>query len=229
MYQGVNQMNELKWTKKQLWKGCILASIAHAIMVAHYPDLSNEHSWDGINYNVQDNAGSRGTITFHHDNFVAAFRNDNSNRFIMGSLLDEYFIGVKKEIVELANTETLQYLLEKVDGDGQITPVISTAIWGSGNKLFSGDTFDEMLRCGGFLLKKQVLDLNSAIEAWNKYYDMSKQQLELLKSIYDRKIASYARKIFLDRDEMKMIGTDAPDSLYESKISFEEIDIAFED
>ena len=49
-----NNINEVSWRMEELWQGCILASIAHAIMVAHYPELSNEHSWDGINYNIQD-------------------------------------------------------------------------------------------------------------------------------------------------------------------------------
>lgn len=218
--------NELKWTKKQLWEGCILASIAHAIMVAHYPDLSNEHSWDGINYNVQDNEGSRGTITFHQENFVAAFRNDNSNRFITGSLLNEYFHGVSKEIVKLANDETLQYLLDKVDG--KIVPVISTAIWEVDNKLFSRDTFDEMIRCGGFLLEKQASDFNFAINTWKEYYDMSQHQIELLKSLFNRKIANPIGEILLSHDEVKMIGTDDPDGLDESKVSFEEIGVIWE-
>lgn len=30
--------------QKKLWNGCMFASIAHAIMVAHYPELSYEHS-----------------------------------------------------------------------------------------------------------------------------------------------------------------------------------------
>lgn len=43
-------------------------------MVVHYPDLSSEHSWDGMNYNVQDSSGGRGTITFDGSYCVGAFR-----------------------------------------------------------------------------------------------------------------------------------------------------------
>ena len=46
-----------------LWKGCILASIAHAIMVSHYPLSACEHSWEGNNYSFQDMSGIRGTIS----------------------------------------------------------------------------------------------------------------------------------------------------------------------
>lgn len=50
-------ITELNWSIDQIWRGCTLAAIAHAIMVAHYPMFSNEHSWDGFNYSLQDSAG----------------------------------------------------------------------------------------------------------------------------------------------------------------------------
>jgi hypothetical protein len=50
-------------------------------MVAHYSEVSNEHSWDGMNYSVQDSAGTRGTITFRQDCYIETFRFNNSERF----------------------------------------------------------------------------------------------------------------------------------------------------
>ncbi|MGG4154302.1 hypothetical protein [Peribacillus muralis] len=55
---------------QNLWNGCILASIAHAIMVTEYPDFFYEHSWDDNNYNVQDGQGTRGTISFKDNFFI---------------------------------------------------------------------------------------------------------------------------------------------------------------
>jgi hypothetical protein len=52
-------MRRINWEREQLWEGCILASIAHAIMVAHYPELSYKKSWDDFNYNMQDSPGVR--------------------------------------------------------------------------------------------------------------------------------------------------------------------------
>ncbi len=60
--KGIKFMKKLNWQREHLWEGCILASIAHAIMVAHYPELSNEQSWDDINYNVQDSLGLEGQL-----------------------------------------------------------------------------------------------------------------------------------------------------------------------
>ena len=36
-----NNYIKLDWSIEQLQNGCILAGIAHAIMVAHYPEISN--------------------------------------------------------------------------------------------------------------------------------------------------------------------------------------------
>lgn len=101
----LNNINEIKWRKEQLWEGCLLASIAHAIMVAHYPEQANEHSWDGMNYSIQDSSGTRGTVTFCSEYFVAAFRNEDSERVSHINNIKqakEYFEGSPKEIINLA-------------------------------------------------------------------------------------------------------------------------------
>lgn len=77
-----------QFNKNNLWSGCILASIAHAIMVAHYPELSYEHSWDEDNYSIVDDSGGRGTITFKENYFVGAFRNDNFLRTDISTAID---------------------------------------------------------------------------------------------------------------------------------------------
>ena len=104
--------------KKNVWKGSMLASIAHAIMVAHYPELSYEHSWDGDNYSVVDGSGGRGTITFKDHYFVAAFRNENCTRTDILTAFD-FFTGAPREVLELAKNETFAYLLEE-DEDGTV-------------------------------------------------------------------------------------------------------------
>ena len=224
-----NQINKLVWKGNQLREGCMLAAIAHAIMVAHYPELSNEHSWDGINYSVQDSSGSRGTITFSSKSCVAAFRNENSTRISANNFIgsNQYFQGASQEIIKLAEDETLQYLLDNIAGE--TLPVITTAFWGEDNNLFTIDTLDEMVENGGFLLERQVMDMDSAIEAWKEYYDMSEQQCNMLKSIFKRKISQTTGIITLSKHEADRIGTDDQEGLEESKESFREIGIQWED
>ena len=219
---------KLDWEIDQLWNGCILASIAHAIMVAHYPLISNEHSWDGMNYNTNDNAGTRGTVSFSNGCCAAAFRNDNSDRFNIENPRQaiKYFQNAPNRIVELAETETLQFLLYNVAG--QVLPVITTTFWGKSNELFTEDTLDDFLQYGGKLLKKQTLDTNKSMNAWKKYYGMTQPQFELMKSIYERKIEDPLIPIFLTLEEINMIGTHEPNGLEESITSFQEIGIHWE-
>jgi hypothetical protein len=50
--------------KTSLWRGSLLASIAHAVFVARAPFLAYSQSWDGRNYSLQDSTGSYGTTAF---------------------------------------------------------------------------------------------------------------------------------------------------------------------
>lgn len=222
-----SHINELEWKKDQLWRGCILATIAHAIMVSHYPELSNEHSWDGINYSVQDSAGARGTITFDSEYCVAAFRDENSLRINSGSNVNKYFKGAPEEIVILAHGESLQYLLDNVGGKAK--PLITTAFWGKGKKLFAVDLFEDILENGGFLLEKQTMAFDEAIEAWKEYYDMSSEQCKLLRIVYERKIAEPIKELTLTKNDIALIGTGDQEGLNESKTSFGEISIVWEE
>lgn len=224
-----SQNYKLDWKADELYNGCILASIAHAIMVAHYPELSNEQSWDGENYSVQDNSGMRGTVTFHDGFCTAAFRNDNSDRIstVLPMNAIDYFRNASKEIIKLAETETLQYLLEKVGG--KTIPVITTAFWGDKNGLFTVDSLDEMLKNGGELLKRQVLGHDLSVQAWQEYYDMSEPQVNLLKSIYLHKITNPKGILTISKKEIDLIGIDDEDGLDESRESFSEMGIEWEE
>ncbi len=222
------QYNKLNWKFNKLWEGCILATIAHAIMVARYPELSNEHSWDGINYSLQDSAGMRGTITFQNENMcVGAFRNDESTR-LQGNFksAEHYFQGAPEEIITIAKAESLQYLLEIVQGN--TIPLITTAFWGIGNEIFSTDSINILLENGGVLLERQMMDFNSSVNSWKEYYEMSNAQVDLLKSIYWRKIVNPYQKIILNFEELKIIEVFDEEGLNASKESFKEIGIGWE-
>ena len=221
---GGNKMSELysriNWNAAQLWRGCVLAGIAHAITVAKYPLTSNEHSWDGWNYSVQDSAGQRGTVSFKNGCCVAAFRNDNSDRIYKVLKAEQYFKGAPKEIIELANSEALQYLLDEIEGETR--PYITTAFWGK-EKLYSNDSFEEILINGGNLLEYHVLDIEMVIESWKERYDMDNGQICLLKSIYTRRVNDFNTFINLSQQEVNLLGTNDEEGLEESRISFEEL------
>ncbi|EJR94364.1 hypothetical protein IKG_04872 [Bacillus cereus VD200] len=80
--------------REQLWKGCVLKSIAHAINVAHCPDFSHESSWDGFNYSMQDSQGGQGTITFHPNYTIVCLQDVNSERIVR-----ELMSGLMRKII----------------------------------------------------------------------------------------------------------------------------------
>ena len=71
------------------------------------------------------------------------------------------------------------------------------------------------------------MDYTSAIDAWREYYKMSKDQIELLESLYNRKVERNESNIVLTKNEIKVLGTDDIEGLRESQNSFEEIGIMF--
>jgi len=218
-------MEKINWNKTQIWQGCMLSSIAHAISVAQYPEFANEHSWDGDNYSTQDSQGGRGTITFNQHYCVAAFRDDNSSRIGKHKNALEYLKEAPEEIQKLAESEALQYLLDDIDGS--IIPVITTAFWCIEEEVYSQDPFHVMFKHGGFLLNKETMEIEAAIDELQEYHDMSEKQVYLLKSLFKRKISKPEEVIVLTQEEILMIEAEDEESLSESRISFEEIGIKF--
>lgn len=225
----LNNHGKLDWETDRLRDGCILAGIAHAIMVAHYPSIANEHSWDGLNYSVQDSAGTRGTVTFSDDLCVGAFRNDKSDRARAENLkyAVEYLWNAPPDIIELAEKETFMYLLDYLDGGLQ--PFITTAFWGNEKGLKINDTFDDFIEYGGRLLDRQALDYELSIAAWANYYNMSEQQVDLLKSVYRRRIEASSDTIYLSKKEVAAIGYKHTMGAEESRVSFEELNVYWDE
>jgi hypothetical protein len=86
-----------------------------------------------------------------------------------------------------------------------------------------------MYEHGGFLLSRQTMELNDSLEAWKKYYDMSDEQYELLKLLFSRKVSNPTQIISLTKKEIIMIGTYDEEGLNESKISFNEMGIVWQE
>ncbi|GEN34890.1 hypothetical protein [Aneurinibacillus danicus] len=107
-------------------------------------------------------------------------------------------------------------------------PSITTAFWGDADNIISIDNIVRLIQYGGYLLERQLMEYEAAVESWRDYYEMTNVQIDLLESIYARKIKRPDAKIILTKREIEMIGTDDPEGLSESNTSFEEIGIVWE-
>lgn len=212
-------MKKIEINPKKLYEGCILSMISHAVTVGEYTDLKYEHSWDGINYSMNNSEGSRGTITFHDKYIIAAFRDDEQADEDIDAL--RYFEGAEDEIIKLAKEETLMYLLDDVNGETK--PLITAAFWGTWEKLDSNQTLDEIMENSAGIIENEISDYKTAIENLDENYEFHDGQRELIESLFKRKLESgFDKEIKLSKKEKDFLYGD----IGECKESLAELNIS---
>lgn len=190
-----------------LWRGCVLSTIVHAVWLVRHPELAHEQSWDGLNYNVQDTMGSLGTVTFGTEGTVGAFFDSHSPRspFRTGARREssELLARMPAPLRALADGETLQYLLQEFDGEVQ--PIITAAFWTEADDLVAAEPWEDVLTNGGHLIQTQLLEPAAALKEWQKHYSLSPGQGELIWSLFSRKMADPHDKVLLTDSEASAI------------------------
>lgn len=190
-------------TKKELYRGCLIASISHAIMTNIYPELAYEQSWDGRNYSIQDSQGLRGTITFETDYCVGAFRNDNSIFARNADYPDIILSDFPLNIIDIARKETLQYLI--IENAGRVFPSVSSIFWADDTAFYYSKKNIVSLQHDLLLIDKILLPEDEAIKEWQKYYDMNNDSIELLKYLLLEKDSHFEHNIVLSEERVQLI------------------------
>ncbi|MCM1142198.1 MAG: hypothetical protein NC320_10675 [Clostridium sp.] len=170
-------MEQYKFSRDNLYDGCLMASIVHAIMMLRFPEMSYEHSWDGNNYSMNDGCGCRGTITFAADITVGAFQSVNNEPIPYRAYLPD-----NEKVVQVAEYETLQYLLEDING--KTYPVVTEIFWGEGKNMFGIDLMDVFFEKGGYLICNHLLPIERALNYWQEYYEMTDDERQLAMDIF---------------------------------------------
>jgi hypothetical protein len=187
----------------ELWQGCVLATIAHAIFTAGHPELANEQSWDGFSYNIQDSQGSLGTITFAEEGTVGAFFDSHSSRnpFSSGEPYDmnSRLVEMPADLRALAEHEALQYLIQ--DYNGADVPLITTAFWSEGDFLAAAEPWADVFSNGAHLVQTQLRRTDESIGVWRSHYGLTSSQVGLLRSLFARKVAASEAPIILTSQE----------------------------
>lgn len=178
-----------------LYKGCLTASIAHAIMTNVYPELSYEQSWDGGNHSLQDTAGKRGTLSFSDGFCVGAVRDEGVPAIGQAELERILSEECPPSVGRLARQETLQYLL--ADDGGKVIPAVSGLFWADRSSLHCPQGHDERLKNALALFWRIVLPKDRAIEEWRAYYGMDDRAAALFCRLIDEKTAAGDRPITL--------------------------------
>ena len=193
-------------TRLMIFKGCLIASIAHAIMTNIYPELSYEQSWDGSNYSIQNTSGIRGTITFESDYCIGAIRDDSSDCIVSEDGIGKYMSDFPLKIVRKAYDETLQYLL--LDTNGYITPCITSIFYADDTDIYFDTNLNENIKSDFALFEGVILSEEKAIDLWKEYYDMDSKSIRLLRSLFQIKLKDFSSKIILNEEEIQLIPGD---------------------
>lgn len=180
-----------------LYKRCILASIAHAIMVGKYDMLASEQSWDGANYNFQDMEGIRGVFSFEKECYVCAIQ--NSQNFLKGTdkIVAQLLDGADKSICELAQNEALEYLM--IDDEGKVVPAATAIFWGDRDSNYCDISEQDFMEKSDRILLPYLFDEEDAVAYWKDYYEMNSEQIQMLEELYALKMSSDS-KIIMDND-----------------------------
>jgi hypothetical protein len=198
-----------EFIKTNLWKGSVLGTIAYAVWVIQHPNLSNEQSWDGINYNIQNNMGAYGTITFASQGIVAAFfdLHSSKNPFMSDGDYDQnrFLNGIPKELLSLAKEETLQYLIQEYR-DEEI-PIITTAFWSKNDYLIAAESWKKVFNNGAHLIQNQLLEIEAAIIQWQVNYDLSDLQIDLVFGLFIRRMENPNHPVIFTSQEVATLIT----------------------
>lgn len=190
-------------TKTDIYRGCLIASISHAIMTNVYPELSYEQSWDGANYSIQNSSGMRGTITFENDFCVGAIRNERSSSIVGGEFIQECMRSFPSNVICKAYEETLQYLL--LEKDGIVAPYVTSVFWADYYALYYEEKFIDSIKEDFALFENILLPKKIAIEKWKEYYDMDSKVIELIDILYQWKMKDFLSPIELNEKQRKLI------------------------
>lgn len=223
--KGISQflevgMTEFRLDAQGLRKGCVLASIAYAVSAGEHAEMEGEHSWDRLNYCINNFAGIRGTITFHPEYIVAVFREESKADIYKNAY--DYFAGATTNILKIAEIETLRYMLQDVDGEQK--PVITAAFWGTWSDFYSTQSWNEILENGGSIIENYFLGYNEVMEQCKNKYGLKNKQMELIADLFRRKTSGMEWEIRLKDDEIKCLRGD----LKKTKKALRELNIFFD-
>lgn len=213
--------------RNDLWRGAILNTIAHAIWITSRPLLAYELSWDGSNYSRQDTMGTHGTVSFYEDSVVGVFFDLHSPRNPFKSKkkydIQVFEKGMPSELLMRAEQEALQYVLEEYEG--KIQPVITAAFWSKGEHLTAAEPWANVVTHGAHLIRIEVTQTEKAFREIQTQYEFSDEQIQLVRSIYERKVEMPNANLLLTERERDQISSQGVQGLEQCRELFSKIGI----
>lgn len=215
-------MKKWKTSRTHLWENALFASIVHAVSTATYPEFHYEHSWEGNNYSTISDVGVRGTISFFDGNAVGVMKRDY---FFEDDHKEpeEYLKGAPAHIIELAQKEAFQYVLENESGETK--PVVDAAFWSIGEDVYGLLTEEDFQDETEELFNHLFLPISEAFAYWQEYTELTDEQMTLVHTLFERRCKNPDDAITLSEKEVVLIEWETEEGKMAAQESFAEINI----
>jgi hypothetical protein len=191
-----------------LERGVLLGSIANAIMIATDSGYARFLSWDGRNYVLNGCDGTYGAMTFDPAGVVGAFFDAQSpfNPFRSKEQYNpnRFFLGMPAELRSLVERETLLY--NRQEYKGHLLSLVTAAFWSKGDHLDAALPWVEVLANGAEIIQTELMqDLSKALAEWQDAYQMTTQQVDFARSLFERKMVEPGKLIGLSASDLRFL------------------------
>jgi len=208
--------------RDDIWRAAIVSTIAHATWVAQHPLLAYEQSWTDHVYSIQDSQGTRGSIAFMDKYTLGAFFDSESpfNPFSENNLLgddydsDRFFYGMPSQLDPLKD-EVLLFLLDEYKGE--TIPIITTSFWSISEMIDAATSWSDVVRNGMHVLVDRIGNLESVLEKLRSNYEFQDDQVDLIRTLFQKKILEPERIIYLQKHEWEILISKGHEGIEESR------------
>lgn len=194
---------------RDLWRGALLNTIAHAVWITADSSLAYEVGWDGKNYLRQDSMGASSAIHFADANtVVGAFFSANShyqpfNKPVSDYSIEPFFSGIPDKLRYLANAESLEFMLQEYNGVAQ--PIITAAFWGSDTRMAAAMPWEEVWANGAYILAVELTPLVDVFGVLESDLELRPDQLGLIRSLFRKRGLDLRSTVILDENEYRSL------------------------
>lgn len=226
---SVNVVGEGFPTRDRLWRGSILASIAHAVYQAAEPSDWSV-AWDGDAYVRNDGSGTRGAVVFENRAVVGTFCDGQSARAPWRSDvqydLDHYLGTVPTPLRPLAERAAGYFIYTY---DGTDAPAITAIFWSDGERLTAAEPWREVVEYGAHILTIESLPTDEAVlRALQEDLELSPTQIGLVKTLYERRMAAPTVPVVLSPSERRLLFAEGDAGRDESRSLLADVGIILE-
>ena len=184
--------------RNEIYKKCLYASIAYAVMVGKYYLLSEEINWDGSNYLTQNMEGGKAVFAFTEKLLVCAIQNEKD--FITGekNISKLLLEASNKELIDVSKSEIFPYFLLD-DEEASVTAVF----WESNDAFLSCIDEKELMEKTDNILLPYLYEMEDCVKYWKNYYEASDMQMDFIYDLFERKL-SESKFSLTDSDLQKL-------------------------